>query len=111
MRQYLIDDLSREERDNIENYLKRNTRPAPMGGLFWIDIPDDLLSDRQREHYEGCGPYSFAAEITDKAVSFEFLVRNNTNLNCDCIAYASHDQRGFLLEFIDRMLAAEMIRA
>ncbi len=111
MRQYLIDDFSCEERDNIDSYLKRNTRPAFMGGVFWIDIPEGLLSGSQAQHLEKCGPYSFAVELTEKEVIFEFLVRNNANLHCDCIAYATKEQREFLLGFIDRMLEEEMIRA
>ena len=111
MRQFLIDDLSREERDNLENYLRRNARAAEMGGLFWLDLPDGLLTDRQREHREECGPYAMAVELTNRAVSFELLVRNRTNLHCNCIAYASPAQRAFLLDFIDRMLEEEMIKA
>jgi len=111
MRQYLIDDLSREERDNITNYLKRKSRPAAMGGLFWIDVPEDLLNEEQRGHLEKCGPYSFAAEVTEKSVAFEFLLRNNSNLHCSCIAYATREQRDFLLDFVDQMLSSEMIRA
>jgi len=111
MRQFLIDDLSREERDNIENYLKRTARPAEMGGLFWIDLPESLLSERQREHIDECGPYAMAVELTERAASFELLVRNRSNLHCNCIAYATPGQRAYLLDFIDRMLEEEMIRA
>jgi hypothetical protein len=111
MRQFLIDDLSREERDNLENYLKREARAAEMGGLFWIDLPEELLSARQREHLGECGPYAMAVELTERAASFELLVRNRANLHCDCIAYADPRQRDFLLAFIDRMIEEEMIRA
>ena len=44
MRQYRIDQLSREERVNIESYLKRTLRPSPVEGIYWIEVPQDLLT-------------------------------------------------------------------
>ena len=61
MRQYVIDQLSREERANIDSYLKRTLKPGPMDGLYWIEVPSDLLSIDQQGH-EDCGPFFFAVE-------------------------------------------------
>lgn len=110
MRQYKIDELSLEERANIESYLKRTLRPAPMDGVYWIEIPQDLLSAEQRDH-GACGPFFFAVELEPEAVCFELLVRSQTNLHCSCIAYASSAQREFVLRFADRMLAEELVRS
>ena len=85
MRQYVIDQLSKEERANIASYLKRKLQPGPMSGIYWIEIPQELLSSEQREHKE-CGPYFFAVELEDESVCFELLVRSQSNLNCSCIA-------------------------
>jgi hypothetical protein len=110
MRQYRIDQLSREERENIESYLKRTLRPGPVEGIYWIEVPQDLLSREQREHGD-CGPFFLAVELEAEAVCFEMLVRSQTNLHCSCIAYASSAQRDFVLRFVDRMLQEERIRA
>ena len=110
MRQYRIDELSREERANIESYLKRTLKSGFMEDVFWIEVPQDLLGRAQRQH-ENCAPFYFAVELEADAVSFELLVRSQTNLHCDCIAYASAAQREFLLRFIDTMLQEEAIRA
>ena len=110
MRQYVIDQLSREERANIESYLKRTLKPGPMSGIFWIAVPQDLLSGEQLTH-EKCGPFFFGVEIEEEAVVFELLIRSQTNLHCSCIAYATKAQRDFVLRFIDRMLDEEKIRA
>ena len=110
MRQYVIDQLSREERANIESYLKRNLKSSPVGDVFWIEVPQDLLSTVQRDHEE-CGPYFFAVELETEAVSFELLVRSQKNLHCPCIDYASPAQRDFVLRFVDKMLQEEQIRA
>lgn len=110
MRQILIDELSPMERDNIDSYLKRSLKRGAMIGLYWIELPPDLYSEAQLGH-EHHGPFSLAVEVTGSAVRFELLVRNSSNLHCSCIAHASPAQRQFVLDFIDRMVAEEMIRA
>ena len=110
MRQILIDQLSREERVNIESYLKRTMRPGPLSGIYWVEVPRDLLSGDQLAHKE-CGPYFFAVELGDESVTFELLIRSQSNLHCSCIAYASPAQREFVLRLVDRMLEEERIRA
>ena len=110
MRQYVIDQLSREERANIESFLKRSLEPGPLAGLFWIEVPQDLLNAVQREHAD-CGPFYAAVELEEERVCFELLVRSKINLHCSCIAHASQAQRDFVLRFADQMLEEEQIRA
>lgn len=110
MRQLLIDEISFLERDNLDSYLKRTLSPGPLDGVFWLSVPPDLLGPEQIGHEE-CGPFYFAVILEEKAVRFELLVRSQSNLHCSCIAYATEAQRNFVLEFADRMLAEEKIRA
>lgn len=110
MRQIVIDELSPMELDNIDSYLKRTIKQGPMVGLYWLELPDDLLSDAQQGHEEH-GPFHTAVEVTSSAVKFELLVRSQTNLHCTCIAHASAVQRQFILDFIDKMVAEEFITA
>ncbi|MBW6520524.1 MAG: hypothetical protein K0A99_05855 [Desulfoarculaceae bacterium] len=111
MRQYLIDDLSPMERDNIESYLKRNLQRGPMIGIYWIVLPPEILSDLQQTHVEKCGPYYCGVEVGKSSVCFEMLVRSQANLHCDCIAHATPLQRQFILDLADKMLAEELIRS
>ncbi|MCG6931978.1 MAG: hypothetical protein LJE64_15610 [Desulfofustis sp.] len=110
MRQIVIDELSVFERDNLESYLKRSLKPGPVEGIFWLELPDDLLGEAQQGHHQ-CAPFYLAVDLDQKRLCFELLVRSKTNLHCSCIAWASAGQRQFLLDFIDRMLAVEQIRA
>ncbi len=110
MRQYVIDQLSREERANIESYLKRTLKPGPMEGFFWIEVSRDLLSGDQLTHEE-CGPYFFGVAMEEESVSFELLLRSTSNLHCSCTAYATQAQRDFVLRFVDQMLEEENITA
>ena len=111
MRQVVIDELSPMERDNIDSYLKRSLKQGPMIGLYWLQLPDDLLSATQLDHKDEHGPYHLAVELTNSAVKFEFLVRSQVNLHCSCIAHATAIQRQFVLDFIDKMLSEELIKS
>ncbi len=108
MRQIVIDELSPMERDNIDSYLKRSIKQGAMVGLYWLELPPDLLSEAQLGH-EDHGPFYLGVEVDDQSVKFELLVRSQTNLHCTCIAHASNSQRQFVLDFIDRMVTEEMI--
>jgi hypothetical protein len=110
MRQILIDDLSREEWAVVDNFLKRNAKPGPIDGMYWLPLPAALLTDIQQQHGD-CGPYCFGIELGEAAVTFELLVRSQGKLHCDCIAYATPEQRALLLAFVDRLVAEERIRA
>jgi hypothetical protein len=110
MRQFVIDELSPMELDNIDSYLKRTIKQGPMIGLYWLQFPEDLLSEAQQGHEEH-GPFHVAVEVTRSSVKFELLVRSQTNLHCTCIAHASSVQRQFILDFVDRMVKEEMITA
>lgn len=110
MRQFVIDELSPMELDNIDSYLKRTIKQGPMIGLYWIELPPDLLGEAQQGHEEH-GPFYLAVEVTRSAVKFELLVRSQSNLHCTCIAHATVIQRQFVLDFIDRMVAEELIKA
>ncbi|OIP51375.1 MAG: hypothetical protein COZ12_06705 [Deltaproteobacteria bacterium CG_4_10_14_3_um_filter_60_8] len=110
MRQILIDDLSREEWAVVDNFLKRNARPGPIDGMYWLPLPAELLSATQQEHGD-CAPFCCGIELGEAAVAFELLVRSQAKLHCDCIAYATPEQRAFLLAFVDRLVAEERITA
>ncbi len=110
MRQIVIDELSPMEHDNIESYLKRSLKQGPMIGLYWIEIPSDLLSANQQGH-DKCGPFYFGVEVEQTLIRFELLVRSTTNLHCTCIAHATPAQRQFLLNFVDKMIDEEHINA
>jgi hypothetical protein len=110
MRQFLIDELSREERDNLDNYLKRKAKQGGMEGMFWLPVPDDLLAEAQQGHEE-CGPFFFGLELAEKKLIIELLIRSQSNLHCSCISYATKAQRDYLLGFVDNMLQEEQIKA
>ena len=109
MRQYLIDELSFLERDNLESYLKRTLKPAGLEGAFFLELPPDLWAENQQGH-EDCSPFCFSVILEKELIRFEFLVRSSNNLRCSCIAWANPTQRQFVIDFADQMLEEELIR-
>lgn len=110
MRQLLINELNREEADKVKAFLKANSRAGAVEGLYWLMIPEALAGVAQVGH-EGCGPFAFAIEAGDDFVSFELLVRSESNLHCPCTCYPTFAQREFLLVFMDRLVNEQGIRA
>lgn len=112
MRQFVIDELSPMELDNIDSWLKRNLQQGPLEGLYWLVLQKEQLDAAQQgEQHRDHGPYYMAVEVTRSEVRFELLVRSQNTLHCSCIAQASARQRQLMLDTIDRMLEEEMIRA
>ncbi len=103
MRQLVVDELRREEVERIRSYLRQHCEASELDDLFWLRIPDDLLSEAQIGHHD-CSPFYFAVELGQDWVKLEFLVRTRSRLRCSCIAYATPQQRQFLLRFCDTML-------
>ena len=108
MRQYLIDELSFLEHDNLDNYLKRTVKPGPIGGVFWLELPQNMLASAQLSHLD-CGPFYFSIILEKTEIRIEFLVRSSHKLHCSCISWATQEQRQFVLDFVDNMIKEEFI--
>ncbi|MCI5145961.1 MAG: hypothetical protein D3923_10630 [Candidatus Electrothrix sp. AR3] len=108
MRQYVLDELSFLEHDNLDNYLKRTLKVGPIDGVYWLEIFPDLLAPAQLEHPD-CGPFYVSVILEKTDIRIEFLVRSSHNMHCSCISWATQAQRQFILEFIDNMIEEEFI--
>lgn len=102
MRQYVIDELDSETIERVRNYLDSHCEKSALGNLYWLRIPDDMLSPDQYSH-GSCQPHCVGIELGDRFVNFEMLVRSRNSLKCNCIAYVTPQQRQFILSFIDRL--------
>jgi len=75
-----------------------------MGGVYWVPIDPGLLSPTQSMHGE-CRPFIAALELQTDRLSMELLVRTQNRIRCECIAYATDEQRNWLIRLVDDMLA------
>jgi len=100
MRQYVIDELRSPDYETLRTHLQEQFGPAAMDGIFWIPVENGLLTDTQKTHHQ-CQPHYFAVELHKNRLAVELLVRTKSALRCDCIGYASDDQRNWIIALID----------
>lgn len=110
MRQFLVDEIPRRQMEDIEVYLKEKTVPSGMEEIFWLEIPERLLSPVQEEH-KTCGPHYLAIETGQDFIKFEFLVRCRKRLRCDCVQYATPRQETYLMDFAQTLIQALDLKA
>ncbi len=103
MKQYLLDEIRRDDLEPIRAYLNGHAAPSSLEGIWWVDLSEDLLGPEQYAHAEH-RPFRFAVELGDDFLRFEFLIRSRETMRCACIAYATRPQRDFILAFADRLV-------
>ena len=77
--------------------------------LYWLPVPDELLSDLQEEHKESCGPYVMALEITASGLNLEMLVRAKNQMHCACIAMAAQATAQHMLDYVHLLLFKDKV--
>jgi hypothetical protein len=103
MRQYQLDEIAKPDIPRIREYLNAHAEASRLNDIWWVDVPEDLLSPEQFEHRD-CRPFRFAVELGDDFVRLEFLIRSQQTMRCACIGYATRQQRDFILAFADRLV-------
>jgi len=109
MRQLLFDEIRQADIKKIKHYLKKHAESTPLGGVYWVNLPEGLWDETQKAHTE-CQPFYFAIEVGGNYVRIELLIRSRQRIHCKCIKYANSAQRNFILEFADNLLTTLKIR-
>lgn len=104
MRSYQIDEFTPEQMETINARFTEKGFASSIPLLFQIPLPDDLMGPEQTEHAESCGPFYMAVETGKDWLRLEFLVRARQILRCSCVAYATKEQRDFMMDYIDTTL-------
>jgi hypothetical protein len=99
-----LDELRQSDLEKLAGHLAATLTPAGMEGVYWLDLPPDLLSAEQEAHAE-CGPHRVALVLEEESLRLELLVRAHDSLRCTCTGYATPAQRQFLLGYADRLVA------
>jgi len=109
MRQYLLDEITRNDITRVREYLNQHAQAASLEDIWWVDLQEDLLSPDQFSHRD-CQPFRFAVELGQNFVRFEFLIRSLQTMRCSCIGYATRQQRDFILAYADRLVEELALR-
>jgi hypothetical protein len=100
MKQYVIDEIRPEDHQKIKKHLEKTFGPAEMGGIYWVPLATEVLTKIQHEHSD-CRPFYVAIDLEEDRFALEFLVRTKNRVRCDCIGYASKDQRNWIMGVVD----------
>ncbi len=100
-----IDKLTKEEIFRLKEVLPHFTQPAVVDDVYWIPIPEELLTPIQLKHKE-CQPHYFAVEVGENFLNFEFLARTFQRVRCACMAPATPEQKLFLMELAKKIFTA-----
>lgn len=103
MRSYVIDELLEEHTEKFNRYLDSKGLTGALDGLYWLEMPESLLTELQKEHKD-CGPHAVALEVNENSVHMELLVRGRNSMHCNCIAYCTQEQRSHMMNMLDTML-------
>lgn len=109
MKQYVLDEIAKPDLDRITSYLNDKAKPSGLAGLWWVELPRDLLTEEQASHSE-CQPHRFAVELGRASLRFELFIRSNRHLRCSCADYANSRQRAWIMDFADRLVADLQLR-
>ena len=100
MKQYVIDELRPQDHNKIKKYLDETYGSAEIGGIYWVPITTEMLTEIQQAHTD-CQPFYVAIDLEEDRLALELLVRTKRRVRCACVAYASRDQRNWIVDAID----------
>jgi hypothetical protein len=100
MKQYVIDELRPKDYETIKAYMDENFNSSNVGGIYWLQLDQNILTEVQKEHAE-CQPFYFAVDLEQNLMAFELLVRTKNRIRCNCMGYATEKQRNWLVGFAD----------
>ena len=104
MRTYTIDQLDEAQVAAINARLTEMNLQAGLEGIYWLPVPQHMLTPIQKEHQGQCGPYCLALEVENSAVHLELLVRGQGRIRCECLSFAGHALRDHMIAYLESML-------
>lgn len=104
MRTYTIDQLRDEDTAALIDYLDEAGLKGSIDGIYWLPVPQTLLTPIQKEHQDSCGPYCLALEVDEQALHLELLVRGLGRITCACVGFASEPLRDHMIAFVEDVL-------
>jgi hypothetical protein len=100
---YVIDEIPASDMEKTRRFLEKSAMASGIEGIFWVPVPDDLLTGIQKEH-RTCRPHVFAVEIGRGWIKIEFFVRSLQGLRCSCPGYCTQSQRDYVIRYAHAMI-------
>ncbi len=103
MKSYLVDEIEISDLRRIRAFLSDKAIPSGLDTVFWVKVPNSLLTPLQQEHLP-CQPHVFAVETGMRFVRAELYMRTLGDMRCRCQGYCTPHQAHFVVEWVNRML-------
>ena len=100
MEEEIIIPCSPTQKTELKKYLEQLEFTSSIPDLYWLPVPEEMLSKLQMEHLDSCGPYALALDTEGEEMVLETLVRAQNQLHCECIAFASEGLVQLLVVFL-----------
>lgn len=102
MKQYVVDEIRSEDYSQIKAFIEKEYGKSELGGIYWIPVDEALLTPSQVSH-RSCQPFYVALDLEPGRLSCELLIRTKQRMRCECIGYATPEQRNWVIDRIDGM--------
>ena len=103
MKQYVVDEIRAEDYKQIKTFLDKECGKSEIEGIYWIPVPEPLLTSLQTSH-SSCQPFYVALDLEPGRLCCELLIRTKQRMRCDCMGYANEEQRNWIVGWVDRVL-------
>lgn len=108
MRNYYIEDIADQDIDSFEKKMLALQMNGSIEGIFYLPLPEKLLTQEQQAHQNECGPYYLSLEVlrdlAGNVLKMELLVRAHSKIRCSCVAYCTPAQRNHMIDYLDELL-------
>ena len=75
MEEEIIIPCSPTQKTELKKYLEQLEFTSSIPDLYWLPVPEEMLSKLQMEHLDSCGPYALALDTEGEEMVLETLVR------------------------------------
>ena len=103
MKQYVVDQLNHDDFQKLRSHLEENYGKPEFESIFWLPIEKSSLNEVQQTHVN-CHPFFVAVDLQETQLVCELLVRTKNKIRCECMGYATEQQRNGIIELIDSIL-------
>jgi hypothetical protein len=103
MKALFIDELRLKEIKNVEDYLINNTITSHIQGLYWLILPEEILTEEQIKIQKNQGPLKTAIEVGKTWVKFELLIRTTSIENIGS-SYVNDKQLIYIYNYVNNII-------
>lgn len=100
----MVEDVPPDSMATLRTLLDAMELGAGLEDMYWLPVPEEMLSPVQAQHQKSCGPHVLGLELDGSSVRLELLVRARGRLRCECVHFAAAPLRERMINYVDELL-------